>query len=250
MEENLVTGQEAGQPQNLTAGEVPGQTTQDAGNSVDVQAALEEVRQQMAQLQSVVAQQVEEAKRYAQSLTDKSANRLQARLAEIERTVALQKQLGMEVNDEQVLAMKQAALVQAFQESGMPPQQAHAAAAQQAQQAQQGAQPNTVQPPGQPQPEGRDVGLDPVGQTMLQIMENEGVTIEDNDPEVEIIKPDASPAEAIRSLLQAIEAKKARLAGKANVRLPAGGGNGAPPPQFTEETPASEMFAAASKRGD
>jgi hypothetical protein len=74
--------------------------------------------------------------------------------------------------------------------------------------------PQEIQP-GQPVPQAPeeypDEEPDPVTMAAWEMMEQSGVTIEDNDPEISMIVDEGTPLQFIRSIEKAIAAKQARL---------------------------------------
>ena len=196
--------QQAGQPVTASPTPEPGAQPQPGAVTTD------QVR--------AIAEEVAEAKfRNAQGLIDKADSRItkkvQADLKDLEKTIAMQKKLGIEVPPATVSAMQQELITRAYQEPETQPAQ---------------PQPFGTQPAQAAYPEAR--GDDP-NALALQMMQASGVMIEDGDPEVAQIDM-TNPYLFLSSVGQAIQAKKSRQAASPRPAQPVtptnAGGAGSP----------------------
>jgi len=179
----------------------------------------------------------EESYRRAQGLFDKGNQKVQMRLQEVERTIALNAAAGIETTPEQRRAMEQQALRDAYTPEAQP-----------------NDEPSVPHDPPPQQPAPVDAGgqdqLDPINAEAVRIMQQAGVDLLDGDPEVEKHLANVREMNAI-AYLQAVEraaAEKAqRLVRSPQARV-AGLGSGGPAGGDLESQYKAEM--ANVKRGD
>ena len=178
----------------------PGQASQD-GAPVEGTAqpvTLEQVQALLQEFGKTIEQKVlDQAVRRSQSLVDKADRRITERLRQefqsLDKTVELLKGLGVEIDPAMVERAKQVKLIQEFQgQEQLPGEDSR---------------------PQESQPTEPDFGGSPAVAAAWQMQQEAGVFIEDNDPEVAMLKLDGTVTEMLTSLSKAIEAKKARLAG-------------------------------------
>lgn len=132
-----------------------------------------------------------------QGFVDKRNNGLQERVkAQMDDLKKALDLAGVEVTAEQQAAMTQKVINQALLEDNQAPAQEPQAQAQ--------------QPQASTQALGDDA--DPIIATAYRLMDEAGITIEDEDPEVKLINNDGTDAEFITSLMSAIATKKERQA--------------------------------------
>jgi len=180
--------QQGGKPANASPTPEPGTPSVLRSYTNGESLTLDQVRQ--------VAEEVAENKfRQAQGLIDKAdsriTNKVRAELKTLEQTIAMQKQIGIDISPEKVNQMQQQIIAKAYSEpEATPPAQASGNAPTQA-----------------PYPE---QGYDPVTAAALRIMQAKGVIIEDGDPEVKLIDQ-SDPDLFLASIGIAAEAKRARL---------------------------------------
>jgi hypothetical protein len=149
-----------------------------------------------------IAEEVAETKfRQTQGLIDKADNRItkkvQDELKTLEKTLKLQKSLGIDIPPNQVAAMQQQIMAQAYTETEQPTLP---------------TQPYGTQPTQPVYPESGNVN--DVSTQALRMMQRAGVIIEDSDPEVSGIDM-SDPDLFLASVGHAINVKKTRLAASA-----------------------------------
>lgn len=130
----------------------------------------------------------DEAFRKAQSLFDKGNGKVRERLNQFEQAMA-----GVQLPPEQREQLRQQVINQALSDPAAPESPAPAA-------------PPAAQPTAQPGQEPPDA----ITAEAWKMMQEAGVTIEDEDPEVSSIDR-SSPYKFLRSIEQAIEAKRQRI---------------------------------------
>lgn len=134
---------------------------------------------------------VERTKGLLNSISDKTQNKVQAALKEYQRAVEAQKAAGIEISPEQDRATKQQIIMEALASEEAAP-----------------LEPGT-QTPGNAQT-GNEPEADPITQEAWRMMEERGVTIQENDPEYRILDM-SSPYKFLLSVDKAITAKATRL---------------------------------------
>lgn len=147
--------------------------------------------------------------RKAQSITDKTTYRVKKLLD------AAQAQ-GASLNEQQARAM-----LEAFDREQNPEQPQRPASAQQSQQPQAG------QPGPQGQSEARTPEVNHVYETADAMQARAGVTLDDGDPEIELIPQTDDEWEFLQGVRAAIEAKKERMQNQAAARVPSVSSSGA-----------------------
>jgi len=203
--------QQGGKPANASPTPEPGTP------GVPVPLTLDQVRR--------VAEEVAENKfRQTQRLIDKADTRITKKVREelktLEQTIAMQKQIGIEVPPDKVNQMQQQIIARAYSE------------------------PEATQPPapsGNPPTQAQypETGTDPVTAAALRIMQHRGVTIEDNDPEVSLIDQ-SDPDLFLASIGHAVEVKRARLGAQPKPVTPTNAGS-AGSPQGLEQQYKAEL---------
>jgi len=165
-------------------------------------------------------QAVQEAVSKAQSLVDKSGNRVQAkvqeRLQNLEATLKMQTDAGVEITPAQRKALEQQVVLDTFKEAEADPN----------------AQSTQKEPPQAPPGQGEQI--DPITQAAWTMMQERGVDILENDPEFKILDM-SSPYKFLLSVDKAISAKETRVQssseepepmGSPNARIPGAGAGG------------------------
>lgn len=163
-----------------------------------------------------IAEEVAETKfRQTQGLIDKADNRItkkvQDELKTLEKTLKLQKSLGIDIPPNQVAAMQQQIMAQAYTETDQPPLP---------------TQPYGTQPTQPVYPESGNVN--DVSNQALRMMQRAGVIIEDSDPEVAGIDM-SDPDLFLASVGHAINVKKTRLAAAPQPVTPTNAGSAGAP---------------------
>jgi len=185
---NAATFQGGGQP--LTQPAAPAAPGQPEGGS-----AAQPQYVTLDEAQRIATDAAEEAFRRAQSLYSKGQagfeKKVQADLRNLEKALELQKKAGVTVTPEQENHMRQQVINQAFMDGDQPTQPAAPGA--QPAQAGEGAE-----------------DIDPVTADAWRLMDEAGVTIEDDDPEVALLNQ-GSPYVFLKSIEAAIAAKRQRL---------------------------------------
>lgn len=143
----------------------------------------------LEQVTGLVAEAEEKAFRRAQGLFDRRFKKVQETQTQLEKTLALMRENGVEVSPDVANIIQQ----KAFQAALTEPEQAPVTASQPA------------------QAPGTDDQLDPVTEMALGFEKRYGVEVAEDDPEARLIKTDGTPDEYIETYLQAIVAKKQRL---------------------------------------
>lgn len=188
------------------------------------QLTLDQVRRLAEQ---IAEEKSQAAFQRAQGLIDKADSRItkkvQAELKTLEQTIAMQKQLGLEVPLDKVNAMRQEIIARAYTEPEATPPTAAS-----------GGAPAQVQ--------NQESGTDPITAAAYRIMQKAGITIEDGDPEVQMIDQ-SDPDLFLASVGAAVQAKKARV-GKPVTPTNAGSIGS---PQSLEQQYRAELMKAAGK---
>jgi hypothetical protein len=172
------------------------------------------------------------ATRTAQSLVDKGTSRIEKLVAErIQALEVTRQSLGL--TDEQVAAAKQKIVVDAITEEQKPP-----------------AVPASTAPkPASQTP------LHPILEAAVEMMAQQGVSVDEGDPEFATIKADiespAPSAKLLVSLQSAITAKAARLASqkeRADARVPGASGTGSSGEGYDPTKPSSYYLENARRK--
>lgn len=143
----------------------------------------------LEQVTGLVAEAEEKAFRRAQGLFDRRFKKVQETQTQLENTLKLMRENGVEVSPDVANIIQQ----KAFQAALTEPEPAPVTASQPA------------------QAPGTDDQLDPVTEMALGFEKRYGVEVAEDDPEARLIKTDGTPDEYIETYLQAIVAKRQRL---------------------------------------
>jgi len=200
-----------GQPGQAGNVSPEGTTEGAASKPVTLEQVQDLLSKQEQNLRNEVGKQI-------QSQVDKAdfriTDKLRAEFQNIDTTVKRLKDAGQEVSPQAVERMKQQALMDEF--------------AGQHVQGDGSGKPDLAQGQKQGQPKGV-IPQSPIVATALALMQEEGVFIVDNDPEIKMIDlKTTSPKALLKSVEAAIEAKKQRLSGAST--------NGQPEKGKTEKT--------------
>lgn len=174
------------------------------------------------------------ATRTAQSLVDKGTSRIEKLVAErIQALEVTRKSLGL--SDEQVEEAKRKIVVDAITQEREAP-------------AAEPASPATKPVSGQP--------LHPILEAAVEMMAQQGVAVDEGDPEFAMIKADLEAptpsAKLLVSLQGAINKKAARLASQkenADARIPGASGSGTSGGEYDPTKPSSYYLENARRRG-
>lgn len=187
-----------GQPGTAGNASPEGATEGAAPKPVTLEQVQDLLSKATTNLRSEVGKQI-------QSQIDKAdvriSDRLRQEFVNIDNYAKLAKDAGQEVSPETIKRMKQDAMMREFEGEQVQGQGSGGGSAQGQQQ-------------GQSQ---QQIQQSPVVMTALALMQEEGVFIEDTDPEVKLIDlKTTSPKALLASVQGAIEAKKQRLSGASN----------------------------------
>lgn len=192
---NLSSDQEQGIPGNASAEE--GAT--DESKAQVTQQSLDALR---SEFRTELNQSVQEIERSVQSSVDKADRRITDRLRNefsgIDRMAEDLKAIGKEMSPEEVQALKQRALIRGYGEEPVQPD----ASPGRSPQGQPGETPTTDDPEVTPQLK-----------AAIQLQQEAGVFVLQEDPEFQTIKFGAPLGQMLLSVQQAVDAKKQRLAG-------------------------------------
>jgi len=224
-------------------GEVTGQGTGNAQFTPEGRGDQSQSQPQyitVDEAKKLTEQAVQEAVSKAQSLVDKSGNRVQARvqerLKELEATLKMQADAGIEVTPAQKKALQQQVVVDALaEEPGADPN----------------AQSTQKEPPQAPPGQGEQI--DPITQAAWTMMQERGVDILESDPEFKILDM-SSPYKFLLSVDKAISAKETRVQSSSeepnqmgsnpHARIPGAGAGGSSSNLMPDGTPAIDRLDA------
>lgn len=213
--------QEQGQAPDLDEGQ-GGQAQPETLTRQEIQALLQEQENRF----------VERTKGLLNSISDKTQNKVQTALAEFQRSIEVQKAAGIELSPEQMKAAQQQVIMDAISK---PEEQETLSGTEATSAAQQTQQPTTA---------------DPITQEAWKMMEDNGVDILEQDEEYKSLDF-TSPYRFLKSVEQAIEAKKLRLGNTSNAeqenknaftRIPGAGAGGTGSSLMPEGTPAIDRL--------
>lgn len=188
------------------------------------------------QARRMTEEAVQQAVSKAQSLVDKSGNRLQekiqAKLKDLESTLKVQAAAGIKITPEQEQALRQQVMVDALAEVEEPAAQAGQTRETQTQDAQAGQ-------------------IDPISQAAWELMQERGVEILENDPEAKMLDF-STPYKFLLSVEKAVSTKEQRLQSSSGeepnksvppqARIPGAGSGGPGNSLMPSGTPAIERL--------
>jgi hypothetical protein len=189
-----------GDQSNAVAFQGSGQTqeplSQEGANAAQPQYITRDEAARMAK------EAAEEAFRRAQGLMDRGNQKVRERIAQLENSWAIQAQAGAPVSED----VKEKSRTLAMQTALMEPDSSQPASRSQPGQPAQAAQQGADEPP------------DPITAEGWRLMDEAGITFEDNDPEMGTIIH-STPLAYLNSIQAAIDSKRRRLQGQQQTQV-------------------------------